>query len=354
MPDFIPNSFQTPNDYVDRFMHLLTPEEWMVLSYTVRRIFGFNKRQDRISLSQYVGGTVSDETGEPLDYGTGLSRPAVVKALEALELFGLQVMVEPNDKRLNNGACYTLQLNPKKVDVAGLEARAAERRQKGAERTKKARALNPRHKHPSKSDLLPLSDSPVSATNHPPVSETAGPRLAGQTEAGKSDLPPPVSATNSQNTEGNPGENQGKHTHTGAGSAPGNGNGKQVCVCDTMHGSKFCDAERIELARTKPGVRDPVSYAKNPEARRGTYDAEYSRLRKALKQQAAATALERDTSACPDCRGKNFIYPHGDTPEGRSKGVKKCLHPKLEEELQRLEDQYAEAQKELHDAAVSH
>jgi hypothetical protein len=32
----IPNSFQTPNAYVDQYMPLLTPEEWVVLSYVVR------------------------------------------------------------------------------------------------------------------------------------------------------------------------------------------------------------------------------------------------------------------------------------------------------------------------------
>ena len=48
---FVPNSFQTPNDYVDEIMPYLTGEEFKVLIYAVRRILGFQKRQDRTSLS---------------------------------------------------------------------------------------------------------------------------------------------------------------------------------------------------------------------------------------------------------------------------------------------------------------
>lgn len=43
----IPNSFQMPNLFTDRLMHLLKPEEFLVLSYATRRIYGFRKRQDR-------------------------------------------------------------------------------------------------------------------------------------------------------------------------------------------------------------------------------------------------------------------------------------------------------------------
>ncbi len=74
--EFIPNSFQTPNVYIDRFMHLLTAEEWKVLSYAVRRIFGFQKRSDRISLSQFMHGTRSTLNDVQLDYGTGLTKPS--------------------------------------------------------------------------------------------------------------------------------------------------------------------------------------------------------------------------------------------------------------------------------------
>ena len=72
MSEFIPNSFQVPNIYIDLFLAYLTPEEFKVLMYTIRRILGFeNKRgsrQDRISLSQFSGGIVAAD-GRALDEG---------------------------------------------------------------------------------------------------------------------------------------------------------------------------------------------------------------------------------------------------------------------------------------------
>jgi hypothetical protein len=200
MSDFIPNSFQTPNDYVDRFLHLLTPEEWKVLGYSIRRIFGFNKTADRISLSQYENG-LKDKDGKQLDHGTGLSRPTIVRALRSLEEFGLQVEVEPNDPRKNEGACFTLQLNADKVDVAGLEARAAESRQKGRERTQagrdkrygRAEGADDVDGDPGKSDIPPA----VNGINQQP---------------GKSDIPHPVNGINRTRYVGLTHNNQGKHS----------------------------------------------------------------------------------------------------------------------------------------------
>lgn len=187
---FIPNSFQTPNEYVDHFMHLLTSDEWKVLSYTVRRIFGFQQRYDRISLTQYQTGTVSRETGEQLDHGTGLSRKTVVKVLASLCSFGLLARVAENDLQFNEGACYALQLDASKVGVAGLEERARATREANGRRVEKARACSPRRKADdveevnlsdsgSVSDTLPLAD--VSDTS-PPVCETHGARCVGHTD----------------------------------------------------------------------------------------------------------------------------------------------------------------------------
>ena len=70
MSNFIPNSFQTPNAYVDQFMHLLSGPEYKVLCYLVRRIFGFQKRQDRVSMRQITSG-IRNREGDFLDHGTG-------------------------------------------------------------------------------------------------------------------------------------------------------------------------------------------------------------------------------------------------------------------------------------------
>lgn len=314
MSDFIPNSFQTPNDYVDQFMSLLTPEEWVVLSYTVRRIFGFQKRQDRISLSQYENGA-KDREGNPLDRGTGLSRPAIIKALAALEKYGLQVLVEPNDKHKNEGACYALQLSAKKVNVAGLEKRAALAKERGRERTKTARANNPRHTHAGKSDLPPLSDAPVSTTNQHPVSPTyqqaVSTRSAPLTVPGKPHLPPPVSPTDTQNTGGNPGEIQ---THTHGARAP------SACRCKLPHGSEFCDEVRLAYGIAEPGITKPPAYAQNEDVRAGRDDF----LIRAWLAEKENPPPERDITKCPDCRGSTWVEPGGP-----GKGRAKCKHPRL-------------------------
>jgi hypothetical protein len=122
-------------------MHLLTSDEWKVLSYTMRRIFGFHKEghQDRISLTQYQTGTVSKETGAQLDHGTGLSRKTVVAVLAALCRFKLIECVAPNDPRFDEGALYRLQIDSAKVDIAALEERARTVRQTNESRVAAAR-----------------------------------------------------------------------------------------------------------------------------------------------------------------------------------------------------------------------
>lgn len=135
---FIPNSFQTPNAYVDTFMAYLTNAEWKVLSYTIRRIFGFNKRQDRISLTRYAEGTKNAE-GEYLDRGTGLSISAISTALSFLVRCNLIIVVEGNNPQ-NEGVCYTLQLDFDRVDMGLLVARQEEMLARNRERTEKARS----------------------------------------------------------------------------------------------------------------------------------------------------------------------------------------------------------------------
>lgn len=141
MSKFIPNSFQVPNTYLDEYMAFLTPEEWKVLCYAMRRIFGFQKRQDRISLSQFTDGVISRETGARLDYGTGLGRDAVLRALASLKAFGLIIEVEPNDPRTNRGTCYELQLNSELVNAQALLDRALAKKQATEKRTRSSRAL---------------------------------------------------------------------------------------------------------------------------------------------------------------------------------------------------------------------
>jgi len=105
MSTLIPNSFPTPNLYIDKYMSLLTPTEFKVLIYAVRRIFG---SQDRISLSQF-------------HYGTDLSRSTIVVALEGLVKYGLLIRVDmPTETET---AIYELQFDDNLIDHNGLANR---------------------------------------------------------------------------------------------------------------------------------------------------------------------------------------------------------------------------------------
>lgn len=138
MSEFIPNSYQTPNAYVDRLMPLLTDSEWRVLSYMARRIFGFNKRQDTIAVSQMESG-VTGANGQPLDYGTGLGRKAIIRAVQELQRFGVVLLIAPNDPGKNEGACYALQLDSACIAWAELQQRQQDQRAKGRRQTASAR-----------------------------------------------------------------------------------------------------------------------------------------------------------------------------------------------------------------------
>lgn len=195
---FIPNSYQTPNAYCDRLMYLLTPAEWKVLSYAVRRIFGFQKRQDHISLSQFMHGTISrrrtDAPSEYLDRGTGLSKPAIQNALEALIRYRLIYKMADNDPRKNYGDLYALQLDYDQVDYAGLIERADSRSSADQKRTAGARNLAE-----AKRLAMPLpgqSDLPGQV-----VSGTDRGWSVGLTGDGQSDRPGVVSGTDTQYTD---------------------------------------------------------------------------------------------------------------------------------------------------------
>jgi hypothetical protein len=180
---FIPNSFQTPNAYNDDLMWLLTSPEWKVLSYTARRIFGFQKRHDRISISQYTDGTMS-RNGEKLDGGTGLGRETVIKCLEELTKYRVMVKLSDNDPRTNAGAEYALTLDDS-IDLAGLLKR-----------------LNDK----SKADRAKIQAAMTKNNEARSVRQTALPKSVQPTAPSRLDRPTSVGATDTQY----PVETQGK------------------------------------------------------------------------------------------------------------------------------------------------
>ena len=78
-----PRYTQVPDEAFDELMAVLTPAEFKVMMYVIRRTFGFKKDSDAISLSQIVSG-VRTTDGRVLDRGTGLSKSGAVKAIKGL------------------------------------------------------------------------------------------------------------------------------------------------------------------------------------------------------------------------------------------------------------------------------
>lgn len=95
MKEITPNHTQIPNEYLDNYMAELSGAEWKCLSYLARRTFGFQKRADKISISQFQNG-MKDKNGKQLDKGTGLSNRVVIASLKKLEKIGLITSTKKN------------------------------------------------------------------------------------------------------------------------------------------------------------------------------------------------------------------------------------------------------------------
>src|SRR3954464_3417901 len=83
-----PHYTQVPDEVFDLLMPYLTEAELKVLLYIVRRTFGFKKDSDAISLTQLTEG-ITRKDGTHLDYGSGMSRPAVLRGIKGLEARGI-------------------------------------------------------------------------------------------------------------------------------------------------------------------------------------------------------------------------------------------------------------------------
>lgn len=178
---FVPNAYQTPNAYVDDYLALFTGEEWKALSYATRRILGFNKRRDRISLSQFANG-IKDSEGNPLDFGCGLSVNTLRSVLKNLCNFGFLIQTQENDYTKNEGPEYELQWDDSRINLSAMLARDKKTATMNQVRTKKAvkimRARRKQyplmsHDKGKKADPLPSDDRPplMSHDRHPLTSD---------------------------------------------------------------------------------------------------------------------------------------------------------------------------------------
>ncbi|MFH1415212.1 MAG: replication protein [Elusimicrobiota bacterium] len=78
-----PRYTQVPDEVFDILLAHISGAELKALMYVVRRTFGFKKDSDNISFNQMMHGVIKRD-GTILDYGTGLSKPTLIKALNGL------------------------------------------------------------------------------------------------------------------------------------------------------------------------------------------------------------------------------------------------------------------------------
>jgi hypothetical protein len=192
-----PNTFQVPNFYVDEVMHLLTGTELALLLYAVRRIMGFHKQRDRISLSQFCNGA-RGANGEIRDHGTGLGRSTVIHGLAYLVEVGLLVKADENNLS-NDGACYELEMDSNNVRLDILQARAGQKAERAIRQTESARQSQS------------VEQTRGSLLNRPGVVSPTDQRWSVQQTGGsQSNRPEVVCSTDTQKPEENQKKTRGK------------------------------------------------------------------------------------------------------------------------------------------------
>ena len=122
----IPNSFQTPNFFVDECMSFLTGNEYKCLSFLARKTFGWQKRSDRISKSQIME-------------ATGLGAETVDKAMCALVEFGIVLRLAENNAAKNNGVEWGLQMDGESIHFDLMRKRLLDQEERNRIKTSKAR-----------------------------------------------------------------------------------------------------------------------------------------------------------------------------------------------------------------------
>ena len=101
-----------------------------VMLYAIRRTFGYQKRHDPISLSQYIGGQHKKD-GTVLDHGTGLARATVIVALENLVKYHVLIKLG----RGKHGDVWEPQTHYDQIDWDGLNERQTAAQDKAKRRT---------------------------------------------------------------------------------------------------------------------------------------------------------------------------------------------------------------------------
>ncbi len=123
----LPNSFQTPNFFVDECMSLLTGNEFKCLSFLARKTFGWQRRSDHISKSQIMA-------------ATGLANETVDKSMNSLVEFGLVLRISENGPQ-NTGTEWGLQTDDNLVRFDLLDERQEKLASSQRQKTEKGRQI---------------------------------------------------------------------------------------------------------------------------------------------------------------------------------------------------------------------
>jgi hypothetical protein len=92
---------------MDLYLGLLSGPEQKVMDYILRRTYGWQKLEDKISLSQFKRGIVNQKTGKITDRGTGIKNDeTILSALNNLEKMGFIAIIRKRGKT----NIYKLQL----------------------------------------------------------------------------------------------------------------------------------------------------------------------------------------------------------------------------------------------------
>lgn len=221
-----PNGTIFPDALLDQVMPFLSPTEWKVCSYIVRRTFGWKKASDRISLEQICHGIVRRD-GTRLDHGTQLDRKTAIKALRGLEAKGV-IVAQRNysDERGFEATTYGLRFRGQPPTRTLVEKLPQGRDHLGEDLPQgQGEALHqpPGENFPQPGGAVPLA--PVAPLHPQPTEDTTNSLTTGQQqEANKAtrrrrQLPPRPNAPGGVRLEVAPGEPAGTPPES-SGTAP--------------------------------------------------------------------------------------------------------------------------------------
>lgn len=121
----LPNTYQSPNFYVDALLCLLTGEEWKCMSFLIRKTLGWQKRRDRLARTVIAK-------------AAGISESTVDTCMANLVSFGLAKRTDGNNPA-NEGIEYEVQTEDSLINWEALAKRKVQLSNRNLKRTKSAR-----------------------------------------------------------------------------------------------------------------------------------------------------------------------------------------------------------------------